>query len=512
MNGPRRQLVLPAKRTLLGAVIGSAAAGLTVVVANLGTDPIPATSLLVLVIALVGLSLGAAAALWAYAAAGLVLIGLAALPTGEPLSATQLLRVGSFVVGSPLIVLLAIRAERVSQRAVAALDASVAAERLAEEERRLAVAARHDLDRALRLAELERASLGEVAAAIPEPLVVYNADGQGTFGNRAALQVFGRAFVDRPLDEWGRMVDPRDESGNPVPREGWPQLAAQIAPLRQRMTLRLPTSGRDLLVDVEGTPVPGGGCVLLLRDVGKEEDARRRLSRFASFVAHELRNPLAVARGRMELALREPGLSTRVQGHARRGLDSVEAAIAILERLEMYSRADMGSIEAQREPFGVAVAVDEAVERFRARGSDRVVRIALEDQPRARGDAQMAGQAITNLLTNADRYSLAGAPIDVEVVDGDPIVLRVTDAGPGIADVVADRVFHERIAASRGLGLGLYLVRAMMEAQGGSVDLEVRRPRAVFALRWPRATEEAVGSASEEGSPMAVAANQSDDG
>jgi signal transduction histidine kinase len=512
MSGPRRRLVRPGIRTLLGAVIGAATAALTMVLAGLSSDPVPSTALLVVMIAVVGLSLGAAAALYAYAAAALVMIGLSAVPSSEALSMTQLLRIGSFVIGSPLIVLLAIRAERLSQSAIAARDASEASERVAVEERRLAVAARRDLDHALRIAQLEGASLGNVAEAIPEPLIVYDADGHGTYANRAALRLFGRAFVERPIDEWARMVEPRDESRNPIPREEWPQVAAQLEPLRRRMTLRLPTSGRDLLVDVEGTPVLGGGCVLLLRDVGKEEDARRRLSRFASFVAHELRNPLAVARGRMELALREPGLSPRVQGHARRGLDSVEAAIAILERLEMYSRADMGSLEAQREPFAMAAAVDEALERFRARGSEREVRIILDDQPRARGDAQLAGQAITNLLINADRYSQAGAPIDVEIVGGDPIVLRVTDAGPGIADVVAERIFHERIAASRGLGLGLYLVRAMMEAQGGSVQLEERQPRAVFALRWPRAADDLPEISLEQDSRQEAATTQAHDG
>jgi signal transduction histidine kinase len=491
MSGqPRRAVIRARLRTLAGALVGAATAVLAVLLASIGTDPTPSTALLVLMVALVGLGLGAAAALYAYAAAGLVLIGLAAIPTGEPVTLAQLVRVGSFVVGSPLMVLLAIRAERVSQRAESARDASRAAGQQAEGERQVAVAALRELDHALREAEVERARLVEVAEGIPEPLVVYDADGHGTYANRAALQVFGRAFVERPLAEWGRVVEPRDESGSPLPREEWPQIAAQRESLRRRMTIRLPTSGRDLLLNVEGTPVLGGGCVLLLRDVGKEEDERRRLSSFASFVAHELRNPLAVARGRLELILRDANISPRVDGHARRGLDSVEAAIRILERLEMYSRADMGQIEAHREPFSIADAVDEAVERLRARGSDREVRIDIAADARARGDAQLSRQAITNLLTNADRYSHAGGTIEIEVAAGDPIVLRVSDAGPGIGDMVTDRIFHERIAASRGLGLGLYLVRAMMDAQGGSVQLEERQPRAVFALRWPRASEE----------------------
>jgi signal transduction histidine kinase len=103
------------------------------------------------------------------------------------------------------------------------------------------------------------------------------------------------------------------------------------------------------------------------------------------------------------------------------------------------------------------------------------------------GDRPLTEQAITNLLTNADRYSTPGAPIHVEVEDGDPVTLRVRDEGPGIPDEMAGRLFRDRVAAGRGLGLGLYLVHASMQAMGGSVQLEQRRPRAVFALRWPAA-------------------------
>jgi signal transduction histidine kinase len=246
-------------------------------------------------------------------------------------------------------------------------------------------------------------------------------------------------------------------------------------------------SNRDVIVDVEGTPIPGGGAVLLLRDVGKEEDARRRLSRFASFVAHELRNPLAVAKARIELAQRDTTLSTRAASHGARALESVEAAIGILERLELYSRADTGTVEAAREPFDLAPALGAAIERLRTGGSEREVKVVLTPGVRVLGDRHLSEQAITNLLTNANRYSTAGAPVHVEVEDGPIVTLRVRDEGPGIADDVATRLFHDRVTAGRGLGLGLFLVRASMEAMGGSVSLEQRRPFAVFALRWPAA-------------------------
>ena len=190
-------------------------------------------------------------------------------------------------------------------------------------------------------------------------------------------------------------------------------------------------SGRDVIADTEGTPIPGGGAVLLLRDIGKEEDERRRLSRFASFVAHELRNPLAVAKARIELAQRDPGVPTRAAGHGLRALESVDAAIGILERLELYSRADSGHVEARREAFDLAPALGAAIERLRTRGSDRPVQVEMPDGLTVLGDRHLSEQAITNLLTNADRYSTPGGAIHIDVRDGDQVTLRVRDEGPG---------------------------------------------------------------------------------
>jgi signal transduction histidine kinase len=477
----------PDRRALIGAAVGAATAVAGTWLAGLDARDLPYTVVLVLAIALVGLVLGAGAAAWAWLA-GLVVLSAVLVATADaPLASTDVVRLAAFFIGSPVVVLLVRRVEIAREVALEALDASRLAEEGAEAERERLVDARREMDAALIGAERERARLEEVAEAIPEPLIVYDDQPVGTYGNRAALRLFGRSFVERPIDEWGRAAEPRDEHGHSLDRDEWPQVVAQSAPIRQRLILRVPMSGRDVLVDVEGTPIPGGGAVLLLRDVGKEEAERRRLSRFASFVAHELRNPLAVAKARIELAQRDPNLPARAAGHGTRALESVDAAIGILERLELYSRADSGSVEASRDRFDLAPAVGAAIERLRTRGTEREVLVVLGEPVSVLGDRHLTEQAITNLLTNADRYSTPGAPIHIEIVDGKLVTLRVRDEGPGIADDVADRLFHDRVAAGRGLGLGLYLVHATMTAMGGSVVIEQRRPAAVFALRWPRA-------------------------
>jgi signal transduction histidine kinase len=488
----------PDRRALVGALIGAGAAFGGALLAGVQARALPYTVLLVLAIAMTGLMLGARAAAWSWFAGVVVLtVVLVTSDPGPALVAVDTVRLAAFMIGSPLVVLLVFRSELARRTATETLTAIHEAQDQAAAERRRLEEARLEVDAALVGAERERARLEEVAEAIPEPLVVFDDKGQGTYGNRAALRLFGRSFVERPVDEWGRATEPRDERGRPLAAHEWPQLQAQSEPIRHRLTLRIPMSGRDVLVDVEGTPIPGGGAVLLLRDVGKEEDERRRLSRFASFVAHELRNPLAVAKARIELAQRDPQLPARAASHGGRALESVDAAIGILERLELYSRADSGRVEASRERFELAPAVGAAIERLRTRGSEREVIVNVPEDVAVLGDRHLTEQAITNLLTNADRYSTPGGAIHVDATDGDPVTLRVRDDGPGIADEVADRLFHDRVAAGRGLGLGLYLVHATMSAMGGGVRLEQRQPAAIFALRWMRAGPEARDVAEE---------------
>jgi signal transduction histidine kinase len=475
------------RRSILGTLVGAAVAAASVAIAQVSGMNLSVV-LSLLAVALVGPLAGAVSALWTYAVSGLMIVALAVPPAGEQITTGDAFNVAAFVIGAPLVIMAALRAERRHRETAVDRDVSLLAEHEAREERREADAARTELHQTLRLLERERTRLAEVAEAVPEPLIVYDETGRGTYANRAALRVFGRSFYDRPQDEWGRLVEPRDERGVAIAEEKWPQVRGRREAFRGRLIVRLPMSGRDLMVDVEGTPIPDGGCVLLLRDVGKEVDERRRLSRFASFVAHELRNPLAVAKARIELARRELDRSERARLHEERALESVDAAIAILERLELFSRAEAGRLEATRESFDLAAAVEAAVERLQARGSDREVRISCVGDPRVSGDRRLTEQAITNLLINADRYSRPGAPIDVEIASNGRTTARISDDGPGIPDEIAERLFRERVTSGRGLGLGLYLVHASMVAQAGSVIIEQRRPRASFLLAWPEVT------------------------
>jgi nitrogen-specific signal transduction histidine kinase len=486
------------RRLLIGAAVGvpAGAAGVAIAAVTGAGDLLP--SLPVVVIAWVALRLGWRPAAWTYLTAGTTAVALIALSGRSELAAADLIRLVAYALFSPIVIVLGRGVENSVRQAEAARDVAVAAQRELTAQRTELERIHSELSAAWQQADRTRARLEEVAEAIPEPLVVFDAEARGTYANRAALRTFGRSFSERSADEWARLSEPRDERGTALPQSEWPQLRGAKEPFRRRMLVRLPMSGRDLLIDVEGTPVPDGGCVLLLRDVGKEVDERRRLSRFASFVAHELRNPLAVAKARIELAQRNGTRARTRTDHGARALESVDAAIGILERLELFSRAEAGRLEAARDPFDVRAALRSGVERLRVRGSERRVDVSMIGPTIAIGDQQLAEQAITNLLINADRYSDADEPIRVSLHGGELLELRVHDGGPGIPDELAEVLFRERVSSGRGLGIGLYLVHAAMQAQGGSVLLEQRRPAAVFLLRWPAAPAELALDAGSE--------------
>ena len=213
-----------------GLVTGAAAGAIAVF---LGSGNLSGVLPLIAVVA-VGLLLGWIAAGTAYVAAFVAVVTLLLL--GEPmhLVAADILRLGLAVVGGPILILLIRRDQRSNASAEAArveLERAGVAAREREESLRAAQEAVHA---AYAATEQERARLVEVADAIPEPLIVYDAAGRGRYGNTAAMRLFGRAFVERPPDAWQRLAEPRDERGVALPYAELPQVRAQATAVRAR--------------------------------------------------------------------------------------------------------------------------------------------------------------------------------------------------------------------------------------------------------------------------------------
>lgn len=215
---------------------------------------------------------------------------------------------------------------------------------------------------------------------------------------------------------------------------------------------------------------------------------------FASDVVHELKNPLASIRNANEMIADVSDPADR-----RRFVYVIEQEVARMERLlsgvREISMIDSRLVREQPMPVDLGALLMQIVEGFRAREGSRV-RFDLQLADGAlmvEASEDRLTQVFENLLDNALSFSPPGGTIRVDVtLDGNAIVTRVADMGPGIADAnlarIFDRFFTQRPDASRvgHTGLGLAIVRAIVEAYGGSIVAANGERGAVFTIRLPR--------------------------
>jgi signal transduction histidine kinase/CheY-like chemotaxis protein len=228
------------------------------------------------------------------------------------------------------------------------------------------------------------------------------------------------------------------------------------------------------------------------------QDADRRKDEFLAMLSHELRNPLAAIVNAAAVLERLPDAPARVlRLQEVVGRQSSRMA-RLLDDLLDVSRITQGRIELRRAPLDLIALVPQALESCRPFIQDRKHEL-LMDLPecpvRVFGDSARIEQALTNLLTNAAKYTPPGGEIRILVTceDGTASV-HVEDTGLGIAPELLPRIFDlftqgERTLARSegGVGIGLTMVKRLIELHGGSVHAASRGPDlgSRFTIRLP---------------------------
>jgi signal transduction histidine kinase/CheY-like chemotaxis protein len=245
-------------------------------------------------------------------------------------------------------------------------------------------------------------------------------------------------------------------------------------------------------------------------------EADRRKDEFFRVLAHELRNPLAPIQNALHLLARAPGDLAR----AVRAREVIERQVAHLTRLVDdlldVARISRGRIQLRRAPLDLAAVVRNTAEDHRAGMEAAGLQLTLEVPPGpvpVEGDATRLAQVLGNLLVNSAKFTPAGGAVCVRLSvepDGTTALLQVRDTGEGIEPEVLPRIFEpfaqaeQSLARSRGgLGLGLTLVKALVELHGGVVSVASpgRGGGATVAIRLPLASASALAVEGEGNGP-----------
>jgi signal transduction histidine kinase len=213
-------------------------------------------------------------------------------------------------------------------------------------------------------------------------------------------------------------------------------------------------------------------------------------------LAHDLRTPLARLRGTAEQALHEDG----DRGEARSALadcvNETDRLLHVIETLLDLSAAEGGALRLNRETVDLRALVERAADLYSEVAEERKISVVLElpVPVEVEVDAVRLGQAVNNLLDNALKYTPEGGRVTLSAgVESGAAVLSVTDNGPGVPQAEREAIFRrlyrgDASRSQRGLGLGLSLVKAIVESHHGTVSVdEAPGGGARFTVRLERA-------------------------
>ena len=344
--------------------------------------------------------------------------------------------------------------------------------------------ARADLQRTLDALRREKAWTDHLLEAIVEGIVTLDRQGHITFFSHGAERITGwkrDEVVGRPCDQVFQPLETDDLFTQLVP-----------APGRRRKILVELRDGHQAILAVTGARLllPEGGdarVALVFRDVSEEEAVHRLLGHFLVNVAHEFRTPLSALAASVELLVDQaPDLSPAELQELLTSLHlGVLSLQTLVNNLLQSASIEAGHFRVSPRPSNLGEIIAEAIRTMQPLLDkyDQCLMIELPAAiPAVRVDPRRTVQVLVNLLSNASKYGPDEAEIAIgAMVHQGWVRVTVADQGPGIPPEYRNVLFRRFVQpetshdkAQYGVGLGLSVVKAVVEAHGGQVGVDDR--------------------------------------
>lgn len=336
-----------------------------------------------------------------------------------------------------------------------------------------------------RVRELQesRGRLSAVIDSMKDGLVVYDSEGRVTRANHFMTTLFG-AQSDQ-LDGRGP-ADLAALTGEPVldlaneQKQGYRAEAAvfEVEGPRKRFL-------RRIVSPVSGVGELGQEVVVIYQDITEQKEVEQLKDDFLSIASHELKTPLTSIMGYTQLLSRRLGPADE-QASSQEAVEVIEAQCRrmkrLIEDLLDVSRIERGTLETARAAVDLPRLVGEVLTRFEGSSPKHDIRLTcLGKDILVWGDEGRLDQALSNLVSNALKYSPDGGVVDIAIRrDEETAEVAITDRGVGIPKEQLARIFSrfyqgETVVRSRrfgGMGLGLFITKAIVDELGGAISVD----------------------------------------
>lgn len=344
--------------------------------------------------------------------------------------------------------------------------------------------ARQDLQQSLGQLRNERNWVNHLLESIVEGIMTLDESGRITFFSHGAERITGwdrEQVLHRPCDEVIKLVEGNMAFSQVIPEPG------QRSKLQVELAGGNPATFSITRALVSPTDTPETEIALVFRDVSEEEIIHRLLSYFLANVAHEFRTPLSALAASIELLMDQPSDLTQEEldellGSLHLGILSLQT---LVDNLLESASIEAGHFRISPRAYDLSTIIEDAVRTMEPLLDKYKQKLVVEipaKLPLVQADPRRVGQVLVNLLSNASKYGPSDDEITLAAqIQQGWVRVQVADRGPGISIQQRDLIFRrmeysnstER-GAKVGAGLGLSVVKAVVEAHGGRTFVDER--------------------------------------
>ncbi|WP_458737023.1 heavy metal sensor histidine kinase [Pseudomonas chlororaphis] len=278
---------------------------------------------------------------------------------------------------------------------------------------------------------------------------------------------------------------------------GWMVASSGLRPIRQVTQVAASMSAKSLQERIPLAPVPKELQQMVLSFnamLSRLDDAFVRLSNFSADIAHELRTPVSNLMTHTEVVLSRKRNIEDYEDNLHSNLDDLKRMGRMIDDMLFLAKSDNGLITHENKPIDLVEVVEKLLEYYRLLADERGIDLEVSGRGSVRGDVLMLHRAISNLLSNALRYTPEGKCIRVDIRQkGASISVVVENPGEPIAPEHLEKLFDRfyRVDSARregspsNAGLGLSITRSIIEAHDGKIWCTSSKGKTAFHIELP---------------------------